>query len=67
MDQQVYNRGKLKIYAGVKKLRFKTIYSVPILKPETMWSNHEQVEFIVETLFGGPNPCLLKNTGTICD
>ena len=35
-------------------------------KPETKWSNHEQVEDGMVTSIGGPNPCMLKNTGMIC-
>ena len=35
-------------------------------KPETKWSNHEQVESLMETSTGGPNSYMLKNIGMIC-
>jgi len=44
----------------------KNILKVCEKKPETKWSNYEQVENLMETLIGGPNSCMLKNTGMIC-
>jgi len=59
MDQQVYFSSELKylFYVGEKKLSFKMLL-VSKIRPETKWSNHEQVEFKVVTLIGGPNPCM---------
>ena len=46
MDQQVYLKGELKyLYVGVKKLSFKLLL-VFLIRPETKWSTHEQVEEI---------------------
>jgi len=36
------------------------------IRPETKWSNHEQVEFKVVTFIGGLNSCMWKNTEMIC-
>ena len=68
MDQLIYLSGKLKLS---KRRRRKNMYKicikVSLIKPETKWSNHEQVEDWMVTLVGGPNPCMWKNTGMICD
>jgi hypothetical protein len=67
MDQQVYFSGELnKFKVGVKKLSIKMHFIVSKIKPETKWSNHEQVEFKVVTLTGRPNSCMWKNTEMIC-
>jgi len=39
---------------------------VVIIKPETKWSNHEQVETMAATHCEGLNSCMWKNTETIC-
>jgi len=39
---------------------------VKLIKPETEWSSHEQVEDILINI-GGLNPRLLQKTGMTCD
>jgi len=59
MDQQVYFSGELNFFkVGVKKLSFKKPMLVSKIKPETKWSNHEQVEFKAVTLIERPNSCM---------
>ena len=68
MDQQVYFSSELNCFnnkVGEKKLSFK-MPLVSKIKPETKWSNHEQVEFKVATLIEGLNSCMWKNTEMIC-
>jgi len=68
MDQQVYFSSELNYLikkVGEKKLSFKMLL-VSKIRPETKWSNHEQVEFKVVTLIGGLNSCMWKNTEMIC-
>ena len=36
------------------------------IRPEIKWFNHEQVEYKLVTIIGGPNSCMWKNTGMIC-
>ena len=42
------------------------IWLIKFALPETMWSNHEQVEDSLPTI-GGPNQCLLQKAWMICD
>jgi len=39
---------------------------VKLIKPETKWSSHGQVEGVLINT-GGLNPRLLQKTGMICD
>ena len=39
------------------------MWLVSKIRPETKWSNHEQVEFNVAILIGRPNPCMQKILG----
>jgi len=41
-------------------------YLVFNIKPETKWSNHEQIEFKAVTLIEGSNSCMWQNTEMIC-
>lgn len=56
MDQQLNYISKLNlIKKGVVKASFNRTSLVNIIRPETEWSNHEQVEnFLIK--IGGPNP-----------
>jgi len=47
MGQWLYLKGKLKlIYGGEVKSNINSIFLVFWIKPETKWSNHEQVDDI---------------------
>jgi len=68
MGQWVYLNGKLNLLkGGAEKSNIKYVILVIWIRPETKWSNHEQAEIFVEIWIGGPNPCMWKNTGMICD
>ena len=66
MGQLVNLISKLKFLdEGEVKTNFKWVL-VYWIRPETKWSNHEQVEDFV-IVIGGLNSCMLQNTGTIFD
>jgi len=67
MGQWLYLNGKLKyIYGGLEKSNNNIVNLVIWIRPETEWSNHEQVENSIVIYVGGPNPCLSKKIGMIC-
>jgi len=59
MGQWVFLKGKLKqICVGVVKTSINCAPEVFWIRPETKWSNYEQVENIVVIHIEGPNSCL---------
>ena len=67
MGQWVYIYGKFKVLTvDVDNSNFKKFVKVINVKPEAEWSNHEQVESVMETYTGGPNSFLLKKIGMTC-
>ena len=56
MGQWVYLKGKLKqLCGGVEKSNMNNVDIVFWIRPETEWSNHEQVEDNKVIYVGGPN------------
>jgi len=67
MGQWLYLNGKLKQpCVGVEKSNINIVILVIWIRPETEWSNHEQVEDSVVIHVGGPNSCLSKKIEMIC-
>jgi len=67
MDQQVYFNSEFKYkILNEKTLSTKNAKLVVKIKPETKWSNYEQVESNAATFIEGLNSCMWKNTEMIC-